>query len=161
MHRSIPRVSILILIGALALTLPIGLVAARSVQPPSGERLVNPGFEEPFGAGVANGWQPWYLTPDDVNYPTSCGDKSPETCKPYGIPSYNPAQPQDSRVPPRSISGNAQKWGASFYTYIAGVYQQVSGLTRERACNSRPIRRPSIAVTLALLWRGRAPGLFV
>lgn len=129
MLRSISRLGVWISIGALVFTMPIGLVVARSAQPQSGELLTNPGFEEPFDAqGVANGWQPWYLTPDGVTYPTSCGGKSAETCKPYGIPGYRPAQPQDSRVPPRSISGNAQKWGASYYTYIAGVYQQVSGL---------------------------------
>jgi len=129
MHRSISRVRVLILIGALVLALPIGLVNARSAQPQSGELLTNPGFEEPFSGGVANGWRPWYLTPDGVTYPTACGQTAPETCKPYGVPGYYPAQPQDPRVPPRSISGNAQKWGASYYAYIAGIYQQVSGLT--------------------------------
>ncbi len=130
MLRWISRFSLWIAIGALLFAMPIGLVTARSTQLQSGELLTNPGFEEPFGAqGVANGWQPWYVTPDGVNYPTSCGSNAPETCKPYGIPIYLPAQPQDSRVPPRSISGNAQKWGSSYYTYIAGVYQQVTGLT--------------------------------
>jgi LysM repeat protein len=130
MPRSILRVIVWISIGALVFTGPIGPVNARSARLQSGELLTNPGFEDPFGVqGAANGWQPWYLTPDGVTYPTTCGDKSPETCKPYGIPVYFPAQPQDARVPPRSISGNAQKWGSSYYTYIAGVYQQVSGLT--------------------------------
>jgi LysM repeat protein len=130
MFRSISRLIVWISIGALLFALPIGLATARSVQPQTGELLTNPGFEEPFGAqGVATGWQPWYLTPDGVNYPTTCGKDAPETCKPYGVPGYLPTQPQDSRVPPRSISGNAQKWGSSYYVYIAGVYQQVSGLT--------------------------------
>ncbi len=130
MLRSISRFLVWISIGALVGAMPIGLVTARSLQPQSSELLTNPGFEEPFSAtGVAAGWQPWYLTPDGVNYPTSCGKNAPETCKPYGVPTYNPAEPQDSRVPPRSISGNAQKWGSSFFTYIAGVYQQVSGIT--------------------------------
>jgi LysM repeat protein len=129
MHRSISRFVVWILIGALVWTTPIGPAAARSIQPQSGELLTNPGFEEPFSSqGVANGWQPWYLTPDGVTYPTSC-EGTPPPCKPYGIPGFRPAQPQDSRVPPRSISGNAQKWGASYYTFIAGVFQQVSGLT--------------------------------
>ena len=129
MQRSISRVRVLLLIGTLVLALPIGLVNARSAQPQSGELLTNPGFEEPFSGGVANGWQPWYVTPDGTTYPTSCGNNAPETCKPYGVPAYFAAQPQDDRVPPRSISGNAQKWGSSYYVYIAGVYQQVSGLT--------------------------------
>jgi LysM repeat protein len=130
MHLSISRVSVLILIGALVLALPIGLVNARSAQPQSGELLTNPGFEEPFSGGVANGWNSWYLTPDGVTYPVSCPKNSnPDVCKPYGAPGYYPAQPQDPRVPPRSVSGNAQKWGASYYVYIAGIYQQVSGLT--------------------------------
>jgi|GEM_PF-514847 len=130
MHRSILRMSVLILISTLVLAMPIGLVTARSARLQSGELLVNPGFEEPFSAGVANGWQPWYITPDGVNYPTSCPmNSNPDVCKPYGVPSYGAAQPQDSRVPPRSISGNAQKWGAFYYVYIGGVYQQVSGLT--------------------------------
>jgi len=129
MLRSISRFIVWISIGALVAAMPFGLATARSLQPQSGELLANPGFEEPFSAGVANGWQSWYLTPDGVTYPTSCGDNAPETCKPYGVPGYRPAQPQDSRVPPRSIASNAQKWGASYYTYIAGVYQQVSGLT--------------------------------
>ena len=130
MLRLISRFIMWISIGVLVVAMPIGLVTARSLQPQSGELLTNPGFEEPFDAqGVATAWQAWYLTPDGVTYPTSCGNKAPATCKPYGVPGYRPAQPQDSRVPPRSISGNAQKWGASYYTYIAGVYQQVSGLT--------------------------------
>jgi LysM repeat protein len=130
MHRLMSRVSVLILIGALALALPIGLVNARSAQPQSGELLTNPGFEEPFSGGVANGWSSWYLTPDGATYPVSCPKNSnPDVCKPYGVPGYYPAQPQDPRVPPRSVSGNAQKWGASYYVYIAGVYQRVSGLT--------------------------------
>jgi LysM repeat protein len=130
MLRSISRFLVWISMGALVVAMPIGRAVARPIQPQSGELLTNAGFEEPFGAqGVAAGWQPWYLTPDGVNYPTSCGKNASETCKPYGVPSYNPAEPQDSRVPPRSISGNAQKWGSSYYTYIAGVYQQVSGIT--------------------------------
>ncbi|HSD83909.1 MAG TPA: LysM peptidoglycan-binding domain-containing protein [Anaerolineae bacterium] len=130
MLRLISRFIIGLLLVALVIAPPIGLVTARSLQPQSGELLSNPGFEEPFSAqGIAAGWQAWYVTPDGVTYPTSCGDNSPETCKPYGVPGYQPAQPQDSRVPPRSISGNAQKWGSSYYVYIAGVYQQVSGLT--------------------------------
>jgi LysM repeat protein len=129
MHRSFLRVSVLLVIGALVFALPIGLVNARSAQPQSGELLTNPGFEEPFNNGVANGWLPWYLVPDGVTYPTKCPDNAPETCKPYGIPVFFPAQPQNPEVPPRSISGNAQKWGASYYVFIAGVQQQVSGLT--------------------------------
>jgi LysM repeat protein len=130
MLRSISRFIVWISIGALVFGMPIGLATARSVQPQTGELLTNPGFEEPFGAqGVAAGWQPWYITPDGVTYPASCDDHAPATCKPYGIPTYNPAQPQDERVPPRAISGNAQKWGSFYYTYIAGVYQQVSGIT--------------------------------
>jgi LysM repeat protein len=130
MHHSISRFIVWISIGALVMAMPIGLATARSLQPQSSELLTNPGFEEPFSAqGVATGWQPWYVTPDSVNYPASCGNNAPETCKPYGVPVYFPAQPQDSRVPPRSISGNAQKWGSSFYVYIAGVYQPISGIT--------------------------------
>jgi LysM repeat protein len=128
MHRSFSRVSVLIVIGALVFALPIGLVNARSAQPQSGELLTNPGFEEPFNNGVANGWQPWYLVPDGVTYPTECPQTAPETCKPHGIPVFFPAQPQNPQVPPRSIAGNAQKWGASYYIYIAGIYQQVSDL---------------------------------
>lgn len=129
MRRVLSRVTLLILLGALAAALPIGSANARLVQAQSSERLTNPGFEEPFNGGVANGWRTWYLTPDGVNYPTSCRETDPPTCKPYGIPVYQPAQPQDTRVPPRSISGNSQKWGASYLTYIAGVYQQVGGFT--------------------------------
>ena len=130
MHRSISRISVLIMIGALVLALPISLVTARSVQPQSGELLTNPGFDGSFNGGVANGWRSWYVTPDGVTYPTSCPpNSSSDVCKPYGVPGYYPAQPQDPRVPPRSVSGNAQKWGSSFYAYIAGIYQQVSGLT--------------------------------
>ncbi len=130
MLRSMLRFNVWISIGVVAVAMAISLAAARAVQSQSGELLTNPGFEAPFGAqGVANGWLPWYVTPDSVNYPSTCANNSSGTCKPYGVPSYNPAQPQDTRVPPRSISGNAQKWGSSFYVYIAGVYQQVSGLT--------------------------------
>jgi len=133
MLRSILRPLILILVCALAAAGPIGLgesalAEARSVQPQSGELLTNPGFEDPFSGGVANGWQPWSLTPDGVTYLTVCGNSAPDTCKPYGIPSFHPAQPQDARFPPHSISGNSQKWGSSYYVYIAGVLQQVGGI---------------------------------
>jgi LysM repeat protein len=130
MLRSISRFIVWISIGALVMIVPAGLATARSTQPQSGELLTNPGFEEPFdGQGLAAGWQPWYLVPDGVTYPTACDKNAPPTCKPYGVPGYRPTQPQDPRVPPRSISGNAQKWGASYYVYIAGIYQRVSGLT--------------------------------
>jgi LysM repeat protein len=128
MLRSIFRPLSLILIFALAAAGPIGLVTARSVQPPSGELLVNPGFDDPFSGGVANSWQAWYVVPDGVTYPAKCaGDDV--TCKPYTVPTYNASQPQNDRVPPRAIEGNSQKWGATYAIYIAGVYQQVSNLT--------------------------------
>ncbi|HTP08510.1 MAG TPA: LysM peptidoglycan-binding domain-containing protein [Anaerolineae bacterium] len=128
MHLSISRFIVWIAIGALVFAMPIGLVTARSVQPQSGELLVNPGFEDPFNAGVANSWQTWYVTPGTPDYPATCRG-SDATCKPYTIPSYNPSQPQDSRVPPRAVSGNSQKWGATYAIYIAGVSQQVSNVT--------------------------------
>ncbi len=133
MLRSISRPLILILIVTLVAAGPIGLVTARSVQPQSGELLINPGFEDPFvqeGSAnlfVANSWQPWYVVPDGVTYPTKCaGDDA--NCKPYQIPVYHPSQPQNAKVPPRALSGNSQQWGASYAVYIAGVYQQVSNI---------------------------------
>ena len=128
MLRSIFRPLRLILIVALAAAGPIGWVAARSVQPQSGELLTNPGFEDPFSSGVANGWQAWYVTPDGATYPAHCaGDDA--TCKPYAVPTYNASQPQNAKVPPRALVGNSQQWGAAYAVYIAGVYQQVGNLT--------------------------------
>jgi LysM repeat protein len=128
MLRSISRWLTLILIVALAAAGPIGLVTARSVQPQSGERLTNPGFEDPFSGGVANSWQAWYVTPDGATYPAHCaGDDA--LCKPYTVPTYNASQPQNPRVPPRAIEGNSQQWGATYAIYIAGVSQQVSNIT--------------------------------
>ena len=127
MLRSIFRPLRLILIVALVAAGPIGWVSARSVQPQSGELLSNPGFEDPFNGGVANSWQAWYVTPDGATYPAHCaGDDA--LCKPYTVPTYNASQPQNPRVPPRAIEGNSQKWGATYAVYVAGVYQQVSGL---------------------------------
>ena len=128
MFRSISRFIVWISIGALVMATPIGLVTARSLQPQSGELLSNPGFEAPFGAqGVAAGWQPWYVTPGTPNYPATCrGDDA--TCKPYTIPSYSATQPQDPRVPPRAVSGNSQKWGATYAVYVAGVSQQIGNI---------------------------------
>jgi LysM repeat protein len=115
---------------------PIGLAVARSnrLQAP-GELLTNPGFEDPFvqeGSAdifVANGWQAWYIIPDGVTYPIDCGNNAPATCKPYRIPVYRNSQPQNARIPPRARSGNSQQWGVQYATYVAGVYQRVSGLT--------------------------------
>ena len=134
MLRSIFRPLALIVIGALVVAGPIGLATARSVQPQSGELLTNPGFEDPFvqeGSAnlfVANGWQAWYVTPDGTTYPTKCSGADP-LCKPYSVPVYHASQPQNPRVPPRAVAGNSQQWGATYTTYIAGVYQQVSNIT--------------------------------
>ncbi len=122
-------IMVMVALVALGLIRRDGVAQARSVVLQSGELLVNPGFEEPFsGQGVANGWKPWAVAPDGVNYPASCVNGAPN-CKPYGIPAYGPSQPQDSRVPPRAMSGNSQKWGSSYFVYIAGVYQQVGNVT--------------------------------
>ena len=125
-----------VLIGLLTLLAagPLALANARSSQLQAGELLVNPGFEDPFvpegsaDISVANGWQAWYVTPDGVNYPTTCSGSDPN-CKPYRIPVYHASQPQDPRIPPRAISGNSQQWGISYAVYIAGVYQQVGNIT--------------------------------
>ncbi len=113
---------------------PIGLTTYQAVSAQT-ELLTNPGFEDPFqqeGSAdifVAHGWQAWYVVPDDVTYPTACGNNAPASCKPYHIPVYRNTQPQNPRVPPRARSGNSQQWGTSYATYVAGVYQQVGGLT--------------------------------
>src|SRR3989304_10370073 len=132
-HRS-SRLLIRLLIVSLIVSMPIGLVLARSSQPQAGELLANPGFEQPFiqqGSAdifIANGWTPWYLTPDGVNYPIDCKGKD-GTCKPYRIPGYRNTQPQDARQPPRARSGDSQQWGVMYAVYIAGVYQHVAGIT--------------------------------
>ncbi len=129
MLRSILRFIVWISIGALVMATPIGLVTPRSVQAQSGELLSNPGFDDPYGAqGVAAGWQPWYITPGAPGYPSSCRGAD-ATCKPYAVPTYNPSQPQDARVPVRAISGNSQKWGTTYAVSVAGVYQQVGNIT--------------------------------
>lgn len=108
----------------------IGLASAQS-----GELLNNPGFEDPYiQAGsadifVATGWQAWYITPDGVTYPINCPENAPPDCVVYRIPVFRNTQPQDARQPPRARSGNSQKWGSGYATFIAGVYQQVSGIT--------------------------------
>jgi LysM repeat protein len=119
---------------ACVLAAPIGAAraAARSAQPQSGELLTNPGFDDPFVSQggdvfVANGWQAWYVVPDGTTYPIACPGEDPD-CKPYRVPYYNDTQPQDPRIPPRAITGNSQQWGAQYAIFIAGVYQQVSGL---------------------------------
>ncbi len=130
------RVMVYLAIIILIVSTPIGLAAARSNPlQTSGELLTNPGFEDPFvqeGTAdifVANGWQAWYVIPDGVTYPINCGNNAPADCKPYRIPVYRNSQPQDARIPPRARSGNSQQWGIQYATYIAGVYQRVSGLT--------------------------------
>ncbi len=133
---SLARIATILALVALiaACFAPLGLVNARSIQPQSGELLVNPGFEDPFveqgsaDRSVANGWQAWYVTPDDVNYPLSCSGSDPN-CKPYRVPVYHASQPQNPQVPPRAISGNSQQWGATYAVFIAGVYQAVGNLT--------------------------------
>ena len=130
MLRSFGLISILAL--SLAALIGAGPATARSAQPQSGELLTNPSFDEPFNAQsgdifVANGWRAWYIVPDGVTYPITCSGDDPN-CKPYRIPYYNATQPQDARVPPRAITGNSQQWGTQYAIFIAGVYQQVSGL---------------------------------
>jgi LysM repeat protein len=131
----ISRSAIVVLVLISIVALPIGLTAARSNVQQSGELLTNPNFEQPYeqeGSAdifVANGWTAWYLTPDGVNFPTSCPENGPATCKPYRVPGYRNTQPQNEREPARARSGDSQSWGVSYAVYIAGVYQRVTNLT--------------------------------
>ncbi len=141
-QRLLPRASFTLILAALIATVSVGLALAASAQPQApAELLANPGFEDPFSqlccdpttgspldVFVASGWNAWWLTPDGVNFPTSCPDEPSTPCKPYVVPVYRNAQPQNPGEPPRSISGNAQKWGANYAVYVAGVYQRVSNI---------------------------------
>lgn len=82
--------------------------------------LANPGFENPFeatGSGasmVAQGWTPWSLTTDQ--------NVEPEY--------YLASDTVNGMAPPRIHSGeDAQQYFSFFAPHIAGVYQQVSGVT--------------------------------
>ncbi len=129
------RTALLIALIILMAVMPIGLAVARSGHRQASELLANPGFEPPFdqeGSAdifVAAGWRAWYVVPGGATYPTDCSDNAPATCKPYRIPVYRNSQPQNARIPPRARSGNSQQWGAQYATYVAGVYQRVSGVT--------------------------------
>lgn len=128
-HRLL-RVTLLMIVLIGVAVAPVGWQTAQAQT----ELLINPGFEEPFpaqggGQFVASGWQAWYLTPDGVTYPTTCPEDAPQTCKPYGIPTFRPSQPQDQRMPPRARSGNSQQWGSGYYIFVGGLYQTVGNLT--------------------------------
>lgn len=128
-HRLL-RVTLLMIVLIGVAVAPVGWQTAQAQT----ELLINPGFEEPFPAQgndlfVASGWQAWYLTPDGVTYPTTCPESAPQTCKPYGIPTFRPSQPQDQRMPPRARSGNSQQWGSGYYIFVGGLHQTVANLT--------------------------------
>lgn len=130
---------------ALLVLAPVGSLAKAEPLPQDVNLLQNPGFENPFSqqcchteAGlsglpyaevqVAAGWTAWWVEPDsNPNFPSYCDyNIKPPSCQPYHRPEYGPAYPYGERI--RS-GGNAQKYFTFFSTHLAGLYQQVTGVT--------------------------------
>lgn len=111
-----PHVLRILFFSALCtLLLSTGLVVAQDEN-----LLVNPGFDGSFrevspDRTVAANWQPW-------NVPLSNNSPSYEQ-----VPTYQEAVPDTDRI---RTGSNAQQISTNFYfTYSAGIYQQVSGIT--------------------------------
>lgn len=114
----------------------LGLVlasAAPGVRAQDGNLLVNPGFESPYpeqlgGMAVAYGWTAYWVEPDSTpSFPSYCDyNIAPPSCQPYHRPEYGMAWPYGERI---RTGGNAQKYFTFYSTHLAGIYQQVTGVT--------------------------------
>lgn len=78
-------------------------------------RVVNPGFEQPYNNGVANGWAPWH---QDTGK-TTCDTRY--LVLPKWFVELNPSVILEG--------GSSQGVGNQFDTWRGGVFQTVSGLT--------------------------------
>lgn len=124
---------------------PAGSLAQAETPRQDVNLLQNPGFENPYGqqcchtepalAGqpygeinVAQGWTAWWVEPDSSPaFPSYCDyNIKPPSCQPYHRPEYGAAYPYGERI--RS-GGNAQKYFTFYSTHLAGLYQQVTGVT--------------------------------
>ncbi len=101
-----------VLIGLFAMPQPHPLVAQTQ------NLLANPGFEEPYNDGVANGWSPWYEDSGDL-----CNTKPSDwnfVCRPTWGPEH------DYNHLGLVRNGVSQHVGAQYITWHAGVYQTVN-----------------------------------
>jgi LysM repeat protein len=124
----------LLLIGLVGLVLAS---PALQINAQEGNLLVNPGFESPYpqqveAIAVAYGWTAWWVEPDSsTSFPSYCDySVAPPSCQPYHRPEYGMAFPYGERI---RTGGNAQKYFSFFSTHLAGVYQQVTGVTPGQA----------------------------
>ncbi len=101
-----------VLVGLFAAPRPVPLVAQTQ------NLLANPGFEEPYNDGVANGWAAWYEDSGDL-----CNTKPSDwnfVCRPSWGPEY------DYNHFGLVRNGLSQHVGAQYITWHAGVYQTVN-----------------------------------
>jgi hypothetical protein len=105
-------------IGLLLLTLTLlGALLAFSTnktQAQTTNKLVNPGFEDPFSSGVANNWAPWH----EDQGKKECGTS---VVKPTWFAERNGAL--------ILAGGTSQGVGNQFDTWRGGVFQTIGGLT--------------------------------
>lgn len=119
----------------MALTLLVAPFSAPAMAQPSQQAqnlLNNPGFDDPYSQLypaiiVANGWTPWWVQPDSSeSFPGYCDYRvKPPSCQPYAVPEFKGAAPFSERI--RS-GNNSQQWFKTWSIFLAGVYQQVTGV---------------------------------
>lgn len=128
------RIPFLVIVLALVVA-PLGVPAPAMAQPSQqGQNLlINPGFDDPYSQRypaiiVADGWTPWWVQPDSSDaFPGYCDYRvKPPSCQPYAVPEFKGAAPFSERI--RS-GNNAQQWFKTWSIFLAGVSQQVTGVT--------------------------------
>ena len=116
--RHLPMTARLPLLLLALLSLVLFARAHRSEAAPllqATNRVTNPGFEQPYNSGVANGWAPWH---QDTGK-TTCDTRY--LVQPKWFNELNPSIVLEG--------GSSQGVGNQFDTWRGGVFQTVTGLT--------------------------------
>jgi hypothetical protein len=122
--RSIRLLSLLLLIGVLATSLPLTVVASPANAPQAQTNfLQNPSFENGFTNGVGNSWSKWAIFNANATPQTDCGRKDPGFQQ---ITSSTDTRRVKDGSNAQQIIVPVQDPGFGFY---GGLQQTVNGLT--------------------------------
>ncbi len=118
MNYKVVRLLPLFLILVLGLMLVRGQVKRSDAAPALQTNLLqNPGFEEPYSGGTAQGWSPWHQELNTNPKPADCGDR-------YLVrPKWEKEQASTGLI---LEGGRSQHVGNSFDTWHAGVMQTIN-----------------------------------
>lgn len=122
--RSIRLISLLLVIGVVAASLPLTVTASPITAPQAQANLLqNPSFENGFTNGVANNWSKWTISDANATPQNNCGRKEPTFQQ---ITSSTDTRRVKDGSNAQQILSPVQDPGFGFF---GGLQQTVNGLT--------------------------------